>query len=139
MASKLERLVYQSSATGSTGALLNMAAILAEAQRNNDAMGLTGALAAHNDCYIQVIEGEPHILDGLLKRLQSDQRHRDIVILDRTPIPARSFGGWAMASARITPEQAPVLDALMAGDRQSVDQVVAALVAALALDSPARA
>ena len=46
MTFRLERLVYQSTATGSTGSLLNIATILAESQRNNDARGLTGALAA---------------------------------------------------------------------------------------------
>jgi len=139
MTFRLERLVYQSTATGSTGSLLNIATILAESQRNNDARGLTGALAAHNEQYIQVIEGLPHVLDGLLRRLQGDGRHRNIVILDRQPIPARSFGGWSMASARITPEQAPALDALMAGDREAVDEVVAAMVAALVLDGSTRA
>ena len=45
----LQELVYESTATGSTGSLLNMATILAESQRNNARDGLTGALAAHDD------------------------------------------------------------------------------------------
>ena len=55
MSRTLERLIYESSATGSTGSLLNLAAILGEAQRNNDRDGLTGALAAHEERYIQEI------------------------------------------------------------------------------------
>jgi hypothetical protein len=60
----------------------------------------------------------PHpltILDGLLRLLEEDPRHRDIVLLDRASISERMFAGWAMASARITPELAPVLDALETG------------------------
>ncbi|PZN96004.1 MAG: hypothetical protein DCF29_23915 [Alphaproteobacteria bacterium] len=57
MSAGLERLVYESTATGSTGSLVNLATILAQSQRNNDRDGLTGALAAHNERYVQVIEG----------------------------------------------------------------------------------
>ncbi len=131
MSRTLERLIYESSATGSTGSLLNLAAILAEAQRNNDRDDLTGALAAHDERYIQVIEGPASALDNLLRRLERDPRHRNIVILERAPIAARAFGQWAMASARITPELAPVLDAVMSTSRPSAAQLVEALKRAL--------
>ena len=114
MSQTLQRLVYESSATGSTGSLLNLAAILSEAQRNNDRDGLTGALAAHRERYIQVLEGPAQALDALLARLATDPRHRDIVILDRAPVQTRLFGQWSMASARISPEKAATLDALVA-------------------------
>ena len=65
----LERLVYESTATGTTESLRNLSVILAESQRNNDRRGLTGALAAHDDRYIQVIEGPREVLDHLLRRL----------------------------------------------------------------------
>ena len=135
----LERLVYESTATGSTGSLLNLAAILSEAQRNNDRDGLTGALAAHNDRYIQVLEGAPQTLDTLMRRLERDPRHRNIVVIDRMKIEARAFGQWAMASARITPELAPVLDAMMAGGGSSAPRIVAAMREALAADRGASA
>ena len=47
MSLRLERLVYESTATGATDSLANLATILAESERNNDRDGLTGALAAH--------------------------------------------------------------------------------------------
>ena len=131
MSRALEHLIYESRATGSTGSLLNLAAILSEAQRNNDRDGLTGALAAHDERYIQVIEGSRSALDNLLRRLERDARHRNIVILDRRPISARAFGQWAMASARITPELAPVLDVVMSTTRPSAPQLVEALKRAL--------
>jgi len=130
--SSLERLVYQSTATGTTDSLLNLSVILAESQRNNGRDDLTGALAAHRDRYIQVIEGPSQTLDGLLRRLAKDSRHRDIQIIDRIPIAGRSFSGWTMASARIAPSQASALDALMTAERPSGPQIVALLRESLA-------
>ena len=109
----LERVVYESRATGSTDSLLNVATILAESQRNNDRDGLTGALAAHDGRYLQVIEGAPAALDRLMRRLDGDPRHREVSIIDRVPIEARAFDGWSMASARISPDLVPVLDRVM--------------------------
>ena len=127
----LERLVYESTATGSTTSLLNLVAILGESQRNNDRAGLTGALAAHGERYIQVVEGSAGALDGLLLRLGRDKRHRDIVILERSPIAARAFADWSMASARVTPELAPALDALMAAPGGNADRIAVLLKDAL--------
>ncbi len=114
MSLRLERMVYESTATGTTDSILNLSVILAESQRNNDRDGLTGALAAQRERYIQVLEGPAQALDALLARLATDPRHRDIVILDRAPVQTRLFGQWSMASARISPEKAATLDALVA-------------------------
>src|SRR5687768_3445399 len=112
---RLERLVYESRATGTTESVINLAVLLAESQRNNDGDGLTGALAAHRDRYVQVVEGSAQTLDGLLRRLEGDPRHRDIVIIGREPIDERLFGRWSMAAAKITPEHAAALDDLIDG------------------------
>ena len=130
----LEQLLYASTATGRTDSLLNMATILGESQRNNARDGLTGVLAAHDDRFIQVIEGSPGALDGLLRRLAPDPRHRDIVILERRPIAARRFDGWTMASSRIGPEAGPVLDRLMATPEASAAEIVALLHEAIDVD-----
>ena len=96
MGLRLERLVYESTATGTTGSIINLAVILAESQRNNDRDELTGALAAHDDRYIQVIEGPASALDNLLRRLEGDPRHRNIVILSarRSPPAPLADGPW---------------------------------------------
>ena len=125
----LERVIYESRATGRTDSLLNMATILAESQRNNERDGLTGVLAAHDDRYIQVLEGTTPAIDRLLRRLLHDARHKDVTILDRRPIETRSFGEWAMANARIHPDQAANLDGVMAS--HSSDAMVALLLEAI--------
>lgn len=129
--SDLERVLYRSRATGTTDSLLNLAAILSESQRGNDRAKLTGVLAAHRDHYVQVLEGSGGDIDRLLRRLETDPRHRDIVIMDRRPVEARSFGGWAMASARITPEAGSALDRLIESDAAPAEAVVGLLRDAL--------
>lgn len=133
MTKTLQRLVYRSTATGSTTSLLNLVAILGESQRNNDRDELTGALASHNGRYIQVIEGSASMLDGLLRRLERDPRHKDIKLLERDNITTREFGPWAMANAVVTAEAAPVLEGLMASDFPSAALIVEALKTAVSL------
>ena len=110
---RLERVLYGSTATGRTDSLMNVAAILGESQRNNDRDGLTGALAAHDGRYLQVIEGPADVLDGLLRRLDQDPRHTDIRVLERAPIESRSFADWSMAATRITPALEATLNDLV--------------------------
>lgn len=123
----LERLVYESTATGSTGSLTNLSVILAESQRNNARDGLTGVLAAHADRYIQVIEGPREALDSLLRRLEDDPRHRDVRLLDRAPATHRMFEGWTMANARVTPDLERLLETLMDRDQPSASWIIMAL------------
>lgn len=123
----LERLVYESTATGSTGSLTNLAVILAESERNNARDGLTGVLAAHADRYIQVIEGPREALDSLLRRLEDDPRHQNLRLLDRATISQRMFEGWTMASARVTPELERLLVTMMARDVSSPSWILMAL------------
>ncbi|WP_332660504.1 BLUF domain-containing protein [Brevundimonas sp.] len=131
MGLRLERLVYESTATGTTESIGNLAVILAESQRNNDRDGLTGALAAHRDRYIQVVEGPAQALDALLRRLESDPRHRDVTLLDRAPISERLFSRWSMANARITPVHGAALDSLVDDNDRTPREVIGILLDAV--------
>jgi len=132
---ELQRLIYRSVATGTTASLLNVATILAESQRNNDRDGLTGALAAHGDHYIQVIEGTPSALDSLLRRLERDKRHKGIEVIDRREVDRRRFDGWAMAHATVTPGNFAVLEELVGDPEVSGRAIVDMLETALARGS----
>lgn len=127
----LQRLIYRSEATGRTDSLLNVATILGEAQRNNARRGLTGALAAHDGRFLQVIEGDAGTLDILLKHLAADPRHRHIEVLARDDASERRFEGWSMASATVDPETAPALDRLMSETAPCPDAIVDLLKAAI--------
>lgn len=128
----LERLVYESTATGSTGSLNNLAVILGESDRNNARDGLTGVLAVHADRYIQVIEGPREALDSLLRRLEDDPRHHNVRLLDRATTSERMFEGWTMANARVTPELERLLDTIMDRDLPSPSWLLMALRDAVA-------
>jgi len=129
---ELQRLIYRSTATGTTASLLNVATILAESQRNNDRDGLTGALAAHGDRYLQVVEGRPSTLDSLLRRLERDNRHKDIEVIDRRGIDGRRFDGWAMAHARFGPGDAAMLERIVSQPGVSAGEMVELLETAIA-------
>ena len=131
---ELHRLIYRSTATGTTASLLNVATILAESQRNNDRDGLTGALAAHGDRYIQVIEGRASTLDSLLRRLKGDNRHKAIEVIDRRDIDRRRFEGWAMAHARFGPGDASTLERIVNQPGVSAGELVELLEIAIERD-----
>jgi len=124
----LERLVYCSRSRVPTDSLLVIADILAVAHRNNERDGLTGALAVSQTWFLQVLEGRPAAIDSLMRRLERDPRHCDLVILSRAPAARRLFTGWSMASARITPSIASDLVELINECRVDPDAATAALL-----------
>lgn len=132
---ELQRLIYRSTATGTTASLLNVATILAESQRNNDRDGLTGALAAHGDRYIQIIEGRPSALDNLLRRLERDNRHKAIEVIDRRPVGRRRFEGWAMAHARFGAADIQTLERVL-DPGEAPDTLVELMQAAVTASRP---
>ena len=75
--------------------------ILAAAQSNNPAIGVTGALLYSGGYFCQVIEGEEEVLEELFETIQMDDRHGEVTVLHFDPIEERGFGEWAMALAGI--------------------------------------
>jgi Sensors of blue-light using FAD len=70
--------------------------IIASALRRNPKLSLTGALVYTSKHFCQVLEGPAKDVDSLVELLQRDPRHRDIVVLERTPITERGFAHWSM-------------------------------------------
>ena len=66
------------------------------AQKKNSEMEITGALFYLNSRFLQIIEGEKAALEDLMKTLQHDPRHSDIVYLKDSPIEKRSMATWDM-------------------------------------------
>lgn len=128
IAMALERVVYCSKSNVPTDNLLVISEILAVSDRNNRRDDLTGALAINDGWFFQVIEGPTPALDNLLRRLQSDKRHRDFVVLQRREIKTRLFGDWSMTSERITPAIGADLAALINECRSNPDDAVAGLL-----------
>ncbi|MFN3932186.1 MAG: BLUF domain-containing protein [Brevundimonas sp.] len=110
----LERLVYVSTASSRQDVTGQAAKIAEEAKSYNQDNGISGALVGHEGHFIHALEGEPSVLDRLLKRLEDDPRHYDLVLVDRWPVDDRLFDGWAMAGVAMDSGTRADLEALIA-------------------------
>ena len=71
--------------------------ILATSQRNNAAVGVTGALMFTDGLFAQVLEGKRAAIESVFERIQLDERHGEVRLLSFGPADARVFSAWAMA------------------------------------------
>lgn len=127
----LEQLVYVSIGVIRVNSALQMADILATARPNNARDGITGALTAVDGSFIQIIEGARGALDHLLLRLMTDDRHRDLTVLERRSIRKRAFPGWDMLSPRLAVAEAQALSALLNDDQAGLDDFIPVMSRAL--------
>jgi Sensors of blue-light using FAD len=102
----LEHIIYASAATQDFTAS-QLAEILQKARIANERESLTGMLL-HTDSdgsFFQVVEGAPDSIDRLLQKLKLDKRHSNLTLIIREPIAERSFAGWTMGFASVSPEK----------------------------------
>jgi hypothetical protein len=57
---------------------------------------ITGALIFENNQFGQVIEGPEDVIDALWEKIQKDDRHKNILLIERKSISARNFEKWTM-------------------------------------------
>jgi uncharacterized membrane protein (DUF373 family) len=95
---------YISSATEpmSTQALLGL---LQECRESNAGCGVTGMLLYGNGTFLQVLEGEERVIDGLVERIRKDARHTNVQILYRRTIERRQYSDWSMGFKRISDKE----------------------------------
>jgi hypothetical protein len=75
---------------------LGLMRLLYHSYSNNQALGITGVLIFENDRFGQVIQGKADQIDALWNRIQKDQRHKNVRLIDRKPISERTFSKWTM-------------------------------------------
>jgi hypothetical protein len=90
----LRRVTYVSRALTTSQAELD--AILAVARRNNAAMSVTGAMMLSNKHFAQVLEGPPDAVEDIFERIQMDERHTAVSLLEVADVQARAFDAWTM-------------------------------------------
>ncbi|MCJ2139404.1 BLUF domain-containing protein [Methylobacterium sp. E-066] len=98
--SELYRLVYASKNLfqGSEAELTAaVGQILAASQRNNARSDVTGALMFNTGAFAQVLEGPRQGVEETFERIQCDDRHGDVTVLQCGPTESRSFANWSMA------------------------------------------
>ena len=96
----LHRLIYTSRnllGGGEAEQDAAVAGILAVSKRNNARVGVTGALLFNAGTFAQVLEGPRAAVEATFERIQRDQRHGDVSVLQCEPVAARGFPNWSMA------------------------------------------
>ena len=93
--------------------------ILTTSRKTNPALGVTGLLCHSDEIFMQVLEGGRDAVNQLYRRICSDSRHRDVIVLHHEEITERRFSGWTMGQVnleRVNPSillkysERPVLD-----------------------------
>ena len=118
MTDELYRLVYYSRNAMSGDADTLAAAIgsiLAKSKRNNERVGVTGALMFNAGCFAQVLEGPRGEVETVFERIQQDDRHGDVSLLAFDPAAARAFENWSMGFVGASVEDAARLGAIVQG------------------------
>ena len=95
----LLRIVYfsRNNITGSSDEMVwEIDRILDISQANNGFVGVTGALIFNDGVFGQVLEGPRAAVEETFERIQLDDRHFDVTLLDISAITARSFADWSM-------------------------------------------
>ena len=70
--------------------------ILVVSRKNNLQRNLTGMLLYGEGTFIQVLEGEPDVLEETYMKIMADNRHKNIVKMIEGNTTERNFAGWAM-------------------------------------------
>ncbi|SOE17704.1 FAD-dependent sensor of blue light [Hoeflea halophila] len=84
--------------------------ILTASRRNNLRNCVTGMLLWADGVFIQVLEGEPDTVRSLYRRIQADDRHRNLMLVLEQAAGKRLFSRWSMGFKQ--------LDANRAADRK---------------------
>ncbi|EOD79415.1 hypothetical protein D515_01763 [Grimontia indica] len=70
--------------------------LLGKARQKNGELGVSGLLLYAKGNFFQVLEGEEHNVDKLYQKIEQDDRHNRVVVLDRSEIKKRAFPDWSM-------------------------------------------
>ena len=91
----LTRIIYASQSTR----LMNredVDQILESARRHNVVDSVTGMLCYGNEKFLQCLEGENEQVDKIYNRILADNRHKEILLIDKQSLDRRTFGDWSM-------------------------------------------
>lgn len=73
-----------------------ISAMLKKARFFNQKNDITGCLLHHHQDFVQLIEGDEKLVKALYKKIVSDNRHQNIVLLNTEETNSRMFGKWHM-------------------------------------------
>ena len=74
-----------------------LSSILEIARRKNAEQGVTGALLYNAGIFAQVLEGPKPAIEKVFERIQRDERHGEVTVLELSESETRDFAEWSMA------------------------------------------
>ena len=84
--------------------------ILQTARVNNSRKNVTGALLYNAGFFAQVLEGPRACVEEIFEKIQRDDRHGDVTVLEGGDLATRDFPDWSMAHVEpATAAQSPVI------------------------------
>ncbi|CZF82806.1 Blue light-and temperature-regulated antirepressor YcgF [Grimontia celer] len=89
------RIIYASSATVEFTESKLMQ-LLGKARQNNGELDVSGLLLYAKGNFFQILEGDEQKVDVLFNKIEQDDRHGSVVVLDRAEISKRAFPNWSM-------------------------------------------
>lgn len=89
----LQRLIYLSV---KTDRFTNSRSIAEQSKTYNCLKGISGILLEYKNNFIQYLEGDPLEVYSLFKRIEKDDRHKEIWLVDYSAINQRVFTEWGM-------------------------------------------
>jgi len=78
--------------------------ILGSSRENNARLGITGMLLYGNKTFVQILEGEEHLVNALVNKIKQDRRHSDFHVLRKKNIERREYADWSMGFKRVSGE-----------------------------------
>ena len=73
--------------------------ILASCRANNARMQVTGALLYNFGSFAQVLEGPLQSVESVFEKIQRDERHSEVTVVQSGMVEQRQFPDWSMAFA----------------------------------------
>lgn len=98
------QIIYSSQAVEPMTAL-SLERILTDARAGNEARNVTGALIYVDGVFLQVIEGDRDVVQGLMASIAKDSRHTHVKVFSEMELSEPTFGSWRMAYLNASPEQ----------------------------------
>lgn len=83
--SALYRVIYASIAEALTKR--DIEGVLDSSEKNNFALGVTGALVFTSRFFLQILEGERRAVDAIYTKIRKDRRHHSIATIAAHAIP----------------------------------------------------
>ena len=80
--------------------------LLQQVRISNAKQEFTGMLLYISGSFLQVLEGQPEMVDAAFGRILRDKRHTQLRLIAREPIPERAFEGWTMMHKTLDPVEA---------------------------------